>query len=72
MFYVDAVCLPEANAASLVCHQRNAISGRGAGIFVLTHFPNARRTRRIKCSAKHDGARSAKWNQFPLGEADVD
>ena len=27
----------------LVCHQRNAIFGRGAAIFVLTHFPSAKR-----------------------------
>jgi nitrate reductase cytochrome c-type subunit len=38
MFYFDVFIVVEANAASVVCHQRNAISGRGACIFVLTHF----------------------------------
>jgi hypothetical protein len=30
----------KAIAASPVCHQRNAIFGRSAGIFVLTHLRN--------------------------------
>jgi hypothetical protein len=46
MFCLMFSILPEAIAASAVCHQRNAIFGRGACIFVLTHFPcrNDRRT----------------------------
>jgi hypothetical protein len=43
MFYLMCFILLEAIAASVVCHQRNAIFGRGAGIFVLTHFPFATR-----------------------------
>jgi len=48
MFYFDVfilvcfICL-EAIAASAVCHQRIAIFGRGVCIFVLTHFPFAKR-----------------------------
>jgi hypothetical protein len=34
--------VPEAIAVSGVCHQRNAIFGRGACIFVLTQFGNAK------------------------------
>ena len=39
-----AICfiVPEAIAASPVCHQRNAISGRGTGIFVLMRRLNMR------------------------------
>jgi hypothetical protein len=42
----------EAIAESTVCHQRNAIFGGGAGIFVLTHFLHAKRDARIMCGAK--------------------
>jgi hypothetical protein len=35
--------IPEAIAASPVCHQRIAIFARGAGIFVLAHFLSAKR-----------------------------
>jgi hypothetical protein len=41
--YLMCFILLEAIAASAVCHQRNAICGRGASIFVLTHFAYAKR-----------------------------
>jgi hypothetical protein len=61
LFYLICIILIcfillEAIAAYLVCHQRNAIFGRGACIFVLTHFLTARRMHRIKCGAKYYGA----------------
>jgi hypothetical protein len=43
VFYLMCFILLEAIAASAVCHQRNAICGRGARIFVLTHFAYAKR-----------------------------
>jgi hypothetical protein len=63
MFYLIcfvSMCLilMEAIAASPVCHQRNAIFGRGARIFVLTHFPR----RETGCNA------SSAAQAVPLGD----
>jgi hypothetical protein len=53
----------EAIAESTVCHQRNAIFGGGAGIFVLTHFLHAKRDARIMCGAKISPAVIGKVNR---------
>jgi hypothetical protein len=71
-FVLTYFILLEAIAASWVCHQRNAIFGRGACIFVLTYFLNARWTQRIKCGQRHDGAGPGKWKQFSPGDAAKD
>jgi hypothetical protein len=63
----DLFYFHEAIAASALCHQRNAIFGRGAGIFVLTHFPCVSGTHRIACGAKRWRGRE---NSFPPAVSD--
>jgi hypothetical protein len=70
VIYLMRFILLEAIAASPVCHQRNAIFGRGAYIFVLTHFPSAKRNppHQVRCK-KYDRVCSGIENSFPLGDA---
>jgi hypothetical protein len=62
--------LTEAIAAFLVCHQRNAIFGRGTCIFVLTRFLCAKRNAPHQVRRKNVGERDRESeNSFPLKES---
>jgi hypothetical protein len=62
--------LLEAIAASVVCHQRNAICGRGPRIFVLTHFPYAKRNTPRQVQRKNKTELIGKAGTvFPPGDA---